>query len=66
MPTTSPLPLPAHYHPSQTLDVTYAGQSPEALFRAATDWRQAHDLSPASADARRAHLLVIDMQVDFC
>ncbi|MFQ3640365.1 MAG: nicotinamidase, partial [Chloracidobacterium sp.] len=43
-----------------------SGQSPEALFRAATDWRQAHDLSPASADARRAHLLVIDMQVDFC
>lgn len=66
MSVSSDAPLPPHYSPFQTLQAEYLGAGPGALFTAADRWREAHALPPASADARRAHLLVIDMQADFC
>ncbi|MCS7080572.1 MAG: nicotinamidase [Chloracidobacterium sp.] len=60
------LPLPPHYSAFQTLQADYLGAGPDALFAAADRWRETHRLPPAAADTRRAHLLVIDMQVDFC
>ncbi len=36
------------------------------LFEQATAWRQEHDLGPAARDALRIHLLLIDLQKDFC
>ncbi len=65
--TRSPaaLPLPAHY------DRAHAGRwayrpDETALAQAATDWKRAHGLRPSAADERRVHLLLIDVQKDFC
>jgi|AFSR01.1.fsa_nt_gi nicotinamidase-related amidase len=66
MSDATPLPFPIHYDPGQTVTAEYLGSAPQALFMAATAWQHDHHLRPADADARRAHLLVIDMQVDFC
>jgi nicotinamidase-related amidase len=66
MSDTTPLPFPPHYDPIQTVAAEYPGTAPQALFAPAMAWQQAHSLRPAADDARRAHLLVIDMQVDFC
>lgn len=62
----TPLPLPPYYDPTQTTTADYLGCPPPTLFAAAAAWRQEHNLRRAAEDARRAHLLVIDMQVDFC
>jgi nicotinamidase-related amidase len=58
-------PLPAFY------DAAHAGQwsyrpDEAALFEQATEYRTRHDIRPASADQRRVHLLLIDLQKDFC
>ena len=50
-----PLPLPSFYRPDAA-----------ALAAAAADWRKQHALKPAAADERRVHLLLIDVQKDFC
>ncbi len=60
------LPLPSHYSTFQVLHADYLGAGAGALFTAANQWRAAHGLRLAAEDARRAHLLVIDMQADFC
>ncbi|MGQ9898462.1 MAG: nicotinamidase [Acidobacteriota bacterium] len=59
-------PLPPHYDPVQTETADYLGGAPQALFAAAMEWQQRCNLRWAAEDARRASLLVIDMQVDFC
>ena len=43
------------YHPKQ-----------EVLFAAADDWRRSNDIKPAGADKMNVHLLLIDVQKDFC
>ncbi len=44
-----------HYGPDQT-----------RVFVEASEWRRAHNLAPSAADKRNIHLLLIDVQKDFC
>lgn len=60
-----PLPLPPFYAPSQAHAWSYRPDD-AALFAAARAWRRAHALQAAASDARRVHLLLIDVQRDFC
>jgi nicotinamidase-related amidase len=59
------LPVPAFY------DARHAAQwdyRPDAghLFEEATRYRAQHDVRPAGADKSRLHLLLVDLQKDFC
>lgn len=62
---TDALPLPEFYRPEHAAEWAYAPDQ-QALFEHAVRWRRTHDLQPASADAPRVHLLLIDLQKDFC
>ena len=61
----SELPVPPFYDPAQARRWDYAAD-PAELMAAAAAWRREHDLRPAAGDARRAHLLLVDVQRDFC
>lgn len=63
--TPSLLPLPAHYDPAQAAAWAYRPDE-AALAEAAAAWRARHGLRPSAADERRVHLLLIDVQKDFC
>jgi len=58
-------PLPAFYDPAQAADWSYQPDQ-QALFEAAQAWRRQHGIRPAGEDRRRIHLLLIDLQRDFC
>lgn len=62
---TKPLPLPAHYDPA---DAARWGYRPDeaALAASAPGWREHHAIRPSGSDERRVHLLLIDVQKDFC
>jgi nicotinamidase-related amidase len=62
---TRPLPLPPFYDPARAADPRYAPDQ-AALFAAAADWRRAHDVKPSGGDKKNLHLLLIDVQKDFC
>jgi len=62
-PTT--LPLPPHYHAADAGRWAYRPDEAQ-LATTAVDWRAQHGLRPAAADERRVHLLLIDVQKDFC
>ncbi|KAB2898325.1 MAG: isochorismatase family protein [Kofleriaceae bacterium] len=62
---TTQLPLPAHYDRAQAASWAYRPDE-GALAQAAAAWRKAHAIRPAAADERRVHLLLIDVQKDFC
>lgn len=64
-PTTTTLPLPAHYQAADAARWSYRPDE-AALAAAAVDWRARHRLRPAASDERRLHLLLIDVQKDFC
>lgn len=59
------LPLPPFYVPAHAADAHYSPDQ-EALAREAHAWRRAHAIPAAAADAFNAHLLLIDVQRDFC
>jgi nicotinamidase-related amidase len=59
------LPLPPHHDPAHAAAWAYRPDEP-ALAAAAAAWRAAHRLRPAAADETRVHLLLIDVQKDFC
>lgn len=63
--STRPLPLPAHFDGRRAADYAYR---PDATIvaGAAADWRAAHAIRPSAADETRVHLLLIDVQKDFC
>ncbi len=63
--TVKPLPVPSHFDPKRAADYTYRPDA-GALATAAADWRKQHALRPSAADERRVHLLLIDVQKDFC
>jgi len=65
MRSTKPLPLPTHYDPAQAASWAYRPDD-AALAGAAAGWRAAHQLRPSGSDERRVHLLLIDVQKDFC
>jgi nicotinamidase-related amidase len=65
MPRARELPLPDFYRPE------HAGRwafrpDPATLHEAAVAWRREHDLQPSRTDPRRIHLLLVDLQKDFC
>src|SRR5499427_8073175 len=60
-----PLPLPALFDPKRAADSRYRPDA-AVLATAAADWRAQHAIKPAAADETRVHLLLIDVQKDFC
>ena len=62
---TTPLPIPAFFDGKRAADYAYR---PDAamLMSNAVDWRAQHAIRPSAADETRIHLLLIDVQKDFC
>jgi nicotinamidase-related amidase len=63
--TTKPLPLPTFYDPRRAASYGFAPDA-AAVATAAHGWRAQHAIRPAAADETRVHLLLIDVQKDFC
>jgi nicotinamidase-related amidase len=59
------LPLPSFFSPKNAEEHGYAPDQ-QRLFAEASEWRRAHHISPSAADPRTIHLLLIDVQKDFC
>jgi nicotinamidase-related amidase len=59
------LPLPSFYDPRSAERWAYHPDQ-QLIFDVAASYRQAHSLKPASADKENIHLLLIDVQKDFC
>jgi len=62
---TTQLPLPPHYDAANAGRWEYAPDQ-QALFEAATVWRRQHAIAPAGSQRFDLHLLLIDVQKDFC
>ncbi|MEO8707173.1 MAG: cysteine hydrolase family protein, partial [Kofleriaceae bacterium] len=63
--TKQPLPLPPFFDLRRAAEYSYRPDA-AALATAAGDWRKAHAIKPSAADEQRVHLLLIDVQKDFC
>src|SRR5665647_1437517 len=61
----SPLPLPPLFDPRRAAEYAYRPDV-VAVATAATAWRAQHGVRPSAADESRIHLLLIDVQKDFC
>ena len=59
------LPLPPWFEPRNAASWSYAPDQ-QKLFTAAQAFAREHALKPAASDERRVHLLLIDVQKDFC
>jgi nicotinamidase-related amidase len=59
------LPVPEFYDAKHAADWQFE-PAPLSLMRHAEDWRARHDVRPASDDALHVHLVLIDLQKDFC
>ncbi|HEY1818124.1 MAG TPA: nicotinamidase [Kofleriaceae bacterium] len=59
------LPTPQFFVPKHAAEWSYRPDA-AALATAATAWRAQHAIRPAAADETRVHLLLIDVQKDFC
>jgi len=59
------LPLPPHYQAGRAADWHYR-PDPQALFEQAAAWRREHAIPPAGVATRDIHLLLVDLQKDFC
>lgn len=62
---TNPLPLPPLFDAARAAAYAYVPDAAKVAADAAT-WRTAHGLKPAATDEHRVHLLLIDVQKDFC
>ena len=60
-----PLPLPPFYDAGHAAQYAYRPDA-AALADAAGSWRAQHQVRPAASDETRVHLLLIDVQKDFC
>jgi nicotinamidase-related amidase len=60
-----PLRIPDFYDPANAARWAYRPDETR-LFAEAAAWRKRHGIAPAHADRRRVHLLLIDVQKDFC
>ena len=65
MPTPRPLPLPAVFEPRNAERYEYAPDQ-QRVFADAAEWRRIHAITPAATDKLNVHLLLIDVQKDFC
>lgn len=59
------LPIPGFYDPMNAERWSYTPNQ-QALFEHAVAWREVHGLGPAPLDEKRVHLLLVDVQKDFC
>ena len=59
------LPLPDFFAPTNAADWSYRPDA-ATLASTATAWRAQHKIKPSAADETRVHLLLIDVQKDFC
>jgi nicotinamidase-related amidase len=59
------LPLPSFYDPARAAQWGY-GPDLQQLFEEAPAWRSRHAIRPSGSDKARIHLLLIDVQKDFC
>jgi len=59
------LPIPTFYRSENARTWSYAPDQ-YALFLAARAWRKEHGLRPAAADPKKVHLVLVDVQKDFC
>src|SRR5687768_14438696 len=59
------LPVPDFYDPANAGRWSYRPDQ-QAVFERAVAWRERHAITPASRDRERFHLLLIDLQKDFC
>ncbi|HTJ46539.1 MAG TPA: nicotinamidase [Kofleriaceae bacterium] len=58
-------PIPRFFDARRAADWSHRPDA-AALATSAADWRKQHALKPSAADERRVHLLLIDVQKDFC
>jgi nicotinamidase-related amidase len=61
----NPLPIPELFDARRASEWSYRPDAARLAASAAT-WRAAHAIKPAAADETRVHLLLIDVQKDFC
>jgi nicotinamidase-related amidase len=59
------LPLPPFYDAAQAARGDYRPDQ-QRLFERAAEWGRRHGIRPSGADKTRIHLLLIDVQKDFC
>jgi nicotinamidase-related amidase len=57
--------LPAVFDPKNAEKWEYAPDQ-QKVFGDAAEWRRTHGIAPAATDKRNVHLLLIDVQKDFC
>jgi nicotinamidase-related amidase len=57
--------VPAFYDPAHATAWSYRPDL-QVVLEQAMAWRRAHGIGPAGADRRRVHLLLVDVQKDFC
>ena len=62
---TAPLPIPALFDGKRAADYAYRPDA-QKVAADAQDFRAKHALKPAASDETRVHLLLIDVQKDFC
>ena len=66
------LPLPRFFEPEQARNEKYGpyfcslDPNVTTIPKAALDWKKAHDLKASGGDRIKVHLLLIDLQKDFC
>jgi len=65
MKTMRELPVPSFFDPSQAERFAYAPDA-QRLAKEADRWRATYGIEPSGADAKNVHLLLIDVQKDFC
>ena len=63
--TTGQLPLPALFDGKRAADYAYRPDA-QKVAAEAQDWRAQHALKPSASDETRVHVLLIDVQKDFC
>lgn len=59
------LPIPTFFKAKDAFDWAYE-PNPAAVFDASAAWAKKHDIKPSGHDAKKVHLLLIDVQKDFC
>ncbi|MGQ4810256.1 hypothetical protein NKDENANG_03709 [Candidatus Entotheonellaceae bacterium PAL068K] len=57
--------VPDFYNPNQSTEWVYQPDA-QALMDHATSWRQQQSIKPAASDRVKIHLLLINVQKDFC
>ena len=62
---SKPLPIPQFFDGKRAAEYGYRPDA-ASLATSAADWRAQHAIRPGAADETRVHLLLIDVQKDFC